>query len=212
MPAFGLLARPAEGPGLTPVIPLANVPRIHLEDHLIGLQNQLGLHRLGLRAARLRIEFAAHLARPLPLPARLPIQRRWRQLHAGQMCQHRTGFTHRQLAGQEGRHVLHGRRVTGAFGQTQRRVGRHTPLAAPFTIATVAQDGEIPRLRPERARMAAGQAGELLLANRTAWRGGIGFGLGPTLKALPEQFPDIVGDLPLQVPEVLIARQHKTLQ
>jgi hypothetical protein len=60
--------------------------------------------------------------------------------------------------------------------------------------------------------MAAGQAGELLLANRTAWRGGIGFGLGPTLKALPEQFPDIVGDLPLQVPEVLIARQHKTLQ
>jgi hypothetical protein len=60
--------------------------------------------------------------------------------------------------------------------------------------------------------MACGQTGKLLLANRTEWRGGVGFGLGSALKGLPEQFLDILGGLQLQVAEVLIASQNKALK
>jgi len=99
MPPFRFLASLAQDLGFAPLIPLPDIPGIHLNDHLVGLQNHLRLHPLLAGTAGLLILLAAQLARPLTLPPRFTIQGRPGQFDSGQMFQHHTGLAHRHLAG-----------------------------------------------------------------------------------------------------------------
>jgi len=48
-------------------------------------------------------------------------------------------------------------------------------------------------------------------ADRAERRRGVGFGLGPKLQGVAEQFPNVLGDLDFEMAEVLVTRAHEAL-
>src|SRR5512133_2342043 len=98
------------------------------------------------------------------------------------MLQHRAGFTHRHLAGQQRRHFLHPRRVARTFLQTQHRVGGKTPLAATLAISSAPPNRNGPKLALEAPLVAVADLAQGLLTYRTyRWRD-IGFLLSRLLR------------------------------
>ena len=128
VPAFGRVAFFPTRRGLAPLIAFADVPSVDLQDHLIRLQRELQLAR-GRRGG-VRVEFAPQRLRPGALAARFPIKRGARHFDPGEPFQHQARFADGHLAGEQRGHLLHRRRVAGALGQTQHRVGRRAPFAA----------------------------------------------------------------------------------
>src|SRR5258706_390172 len=72
VPAFGLLTRAAQGGTLAPVVALANVPGVHLNDHLVRLQRQFELLLCG---GGLLIQFGAQTLGAFALSPGFAIQR-----------------------------------------------------------------------------------------------------------------------------------------
>ena len=138
-------------------------------------------------------------------------QRGGRYRHAGQMRQDHTGLGHGQFADHQRSQILHARRVTGALRQPQGGVGRHTPLTGAFAVAPGALDRDRTSAGLERAPMAGRATREGVPADRAERRRGVGFGLGPKLQGVAEQFPNVLGDLDFEMAEVLVTRAHEAL-
>src|SRR3984885_5846437 len=124
------------------------------------------------------------------------------------MFEHGTGILHRHFAGQERGHFLYRRGISGAFFQAQGGVGWQAPFAATPAVTTGAFDGDRAVAALKGEWLIGRQAGELLLANRTKWWGGVGLGLGTTLNARPQEVLDIAGRLNFEVTKILIFGQR----
>lgn len=97
------------------MVSFANVPSVHLDDHLVRLQRQFHL-RFSL--GRLLVQLGAQGLGAFALAAGLPVQGGARHLHSRQMFEDRAGLFHRHFAGQKGGRLLHRRRMTGPFLQS----------------------------------------------------------------------------------------------
>ena len=209
MPPFRFLASSTQGLGFSPVIPLADVPGIHLNNHLIGLQHQLRLHRLGTCTPGLLILLTADLPCPFSLASRFPIQRQLGQLDSRQVLQHGAGLAHRHLAGQQRCHLLHPRRIARCLLQSQRRVGRKPPLVAPFAVAPAPPNGDRPKPALKAPPVIARQTAQRFMAHRTHRRGHLGLLLRGLFGRHAQQFPALLLYLNLDVAQVLIAHDQK---
>ena len=206
VPAFGFLARSPPGGTLAPSIAFANVPGIQWDDQSVRLPGQR--HRL--RGRRL-IEFGAEPLGAFALAVGFPGQRGGRYMHAGQMRQDHTGLGHGQFADHQRGQILHARRVPRALRQPQGGVGRHAPLAGAFAVAPGALDRDRTSAGAERAPMAGRATREGVPADRAERRRGGGFGLGPELQGVAEQFPNVLGDLDFEMAEVLVTCAYEAL-
>ena len=92
----------------------------------------------------------------------------------------------------------------GAQTQQDLLFGRKTPLLALAAPAAGAPRGERPEAGAKSALVPVGQAAKLLVADRTAGRGGVGLG-----DSLALQFQALALYLDFQMTEVLILGDHK---
>ena len=208
VPPFGFLPLPAQKAALAPTIPFPNVPRIQLNDHLVGFQRQFQLFLFG---GRLLIQLGAQGLGSFSLAPRFPVQCGAGKFNARQVFEDGAGVFDRHFAGQQCGHVLHGGRIAGARFQPQGGIGGNAPFAAAFAVATGALNGYGPKTRLKSTRLSAGKPGELVPAHRTNRRGRIGFGLRPALDRLSEQCLYILGGLAFQMTEVFITGQYQAL-
>ena len=208
VPALRFLAPAAQDGALAPVIALANVPSVHLDDHLVGFQSQFQLRLLG---GGLLVQLRAQPLGALALAAGFPIQGGAGKLDAREAFEHDAGLLHGHFASQQCRHFLHGRRVASGFFQAQRGIGGHAPFATAFAVAARAVDGDSAKTRVEGARVIGGEAAEFLLADRAQGRGVIRLGLRAALHGLTQQALDILSGLHFKMPKVLIAGGGESL-
>jgi hypothetical protein len=143
---------------------------------------------------------------------RFPIQRRWRQFHAGQMLQHGAGFAHRHFAGHQGCHLLHRRRGTACLLKAQRVVGGETPGLTSLTPATAAPDSYRPKTSLIRSLMPMGEPAQLMATHRADRWALAGFLLGSFCQQPPFQPLGLLEYLSFQIAHGLVGVQDRPVQ
>lgn len=86
-----------------------------------------------------------------------------------------------------------------------------TRLSVGVWLAAGAFDDDRTKARIEAARVPFGDTAELPGADRAQWWRRIGFGLCAALKALAEQFLNVVSGLDFEMTEVLVGGEHEAL-
>lgn len=209
MPPLRFLTASAHTLGFAPLVPLPNVPGIQLDDHLIRRQYQFGLHRLCRGLTGSLILLATDVSGPLSLSAGFPIQRGSWQLDSRQMFQHRAGFAHGHLAGQQRCHLLNPRRVARTLLQAQNRIGRTPPLAAAFAVAPTPSNDDRAKPAFKAPPMVGTEPTQGFVTHRTNRGGQIRLLLRRFLGRLAQQFPALVFQFQLDVPQVLFIGEHE---
>lgn len=188
---------------MTPGIALANVPRVQLNDQLVGFEHQFELLFV---PGGLLIQLGAEALGALALAFGFAVEGGGRQLHAGEVFERDAGFGHGQFAGGQGGHRLDGGRVAGAVLQAEGGVGRRAPFAAAFAVTTGALNPDVTEAGLEGAGVAAGALAERSTADGAAAGGGVGLGLGGALGGGAQECLHVVGGLGFEVAQVLIGR------
>src|SRR5262245_61099397 len=179
MPAARFLPFRTQGRTLTPVGAFAYVPRVQFADQRERFQRQLELQIHVLLSptfgpAHLLVQLFALPLGALALLSSRPAQGGGRDFHARQPLDHLFCFSRWHCAARHSGHLLHRRRLSPFFGQTQERVRRKTPLLATSAITAGTLHTNRAKAALNARDMALAQAAEFVLTDRTEGRGRIG--------------------------------------